>query len=466
MLVLARLLSPGDFGIITVALIPIGFAQLFVEIGVGAAIIRTKNLTEEHISTGFTVSLLNGVAMALIFLLINPLIAGFFNIPHLLTALNMLVVIFPLQMAAKISYSLMQRDMNFKKLAGNDIISYLAGYALVGVPLAYFGYGYKSLILATIVQTLVYSLLLFFSQPHKIVFKINKAIYKELIAYGSKSSFSNFFDYLAQNGDYFVVGKTMDVVSLGLYSRAYKLMDMANTMIGSVMTKVLFANFSKLEINDQKATPILKKSYEMVFIVFIPVAAISFLLAPEIVRVLLGKQWTDVTPIFQAIAVGMIFRMGQKVSSSFTKKSSAIKQMVYVQLFYFICVVAGAYIGTHFNLVAVALAVNCSILISFLLLTNLAVKHSEYKWSMLSSDFIHHLAINLPLIISVWAWSHFARAFAIPGVAIILGAFLIWIALCLIIIKVKVKWFFGDNTEWVQKKFLYKIPGFRKYNVV
>lgn len=321
--ILARLLSPSDFGVVAIATMITGFAELLVQMGVGPALVQTKNITDDHINTGFTFSVLSGFFMAFCFWLINPFIASFFNMPALTSILNVLLWIFPIKMVTKISNSIIQRELLFKKLAGVDVVSYLLGYGLVGITLAYLGYGFTALIWATLMQAAINSALMFYMQPHSVRLRIKVKLLKPLLSYGTNFTLANFFSYMALQADFFVVGKIMGPAALGFYNRAYNLMNNSTAVIGTVMNTVLFASFSRVQDDKKRQESSLSKSYTLLFLLFLPISIFVIILAPELVGILLGNKWNTVIFPFQILAGSMVFRIGYKVGSTFAKGMGA-----------------------------------------------------------------------------------------------------------------------------------------------
>jgi len=380
--VLARLLTPSDFGIVTIATMITGITEMFVQMGIGPAIVQSQNITDDHINSGFTFSILTGLGITFIFLLVNPLIASFFEMPELTNILNILVWIFPLKMSSRVSYSLIQRKLQFKKLAGLDMVSYLIGFGAIGITLAYNGYGFSSLIWATLAQVAINSILLFLVKPHSLKLRLNIALIKPLLSTGKHYTLASIFNYLAMQVDYFLVGKLMGPAQLGFYNRAYSLMNTSNQLVGNVMDSILFAGFSKLQNDSSRKTSSLFKSYSLLFMTFLPATIIIILLAPELILILLGPKWSQTILPFQILTIGMIFRIGYKIGSSFAKGNGAAKDNAINQVFYFSLVGIAAYLGIlQGSIVYVAIYVDIALFITFVLSVRLAIKLSDFSWT-------------------------------------------------------------------------------------
>ncbi len=456
--VLARLLSPSDFGVVAIATMVTGFAELLVQMGVGPALVQTKEITDDHINTGFTFSILSGFFMAFVFWIINPYIAAFFEMPALTSILNILLWIFPLRMVTKISNSIIQRELLFKKLAGVDVVSYLFGYGLVGITLAYLGYGFTALIWATLMQALIYSALMFYMQPHSLKLNINFKLLKPLLSYGSNFTLANFFSFMALQADFFVVGKLMGSTALGFYNRAYNLMNNSTNIIGTVMNTVLFASFSKLQDDRTRQERSLIKSYNLLFLFFLPISLFVVILAPELVNMLLGSKWTAIILPFQILAGSMVFRIGYKVGSTFAKGMGAAKSNAQIQFIYFLSVVAGAVIGVYAGgILYVAISVSLAIVLNFILSVFLVIKLSDFNWSSFGKTIYNGLVFTvITLVLDVVAASVF-RVTINQVLVTFFGTMFLNFLVTLLILRFRPA-LIGNDGLWVINQLVNKLP--------
>src|SRR5690625_5171776 len=137
--ILSRLLNPADFGVVGAALVVVSFAQVFTQFGVGPALVQMKRLSREHVDTATTMSLMLGLCFAIAVYLLASVSAAFFGMPQLQSILRVLAVLFPIVGLGAVGQALLQREMKFRITARINLISYLLGYALPGIVLAYLG---------------------------------------------------------------------------------------------------------------------------------------------------------------------------------------------------------------------------------------------------------------------------------------------------------------------------------------
>ena len=406
--VLARLLTPADFGLIATATIITGFADIFVQFGFGQGLVQKSNVTQKDVETAYLSSGILGIAFGIITILSAPAIATFFEQPQLTSVLYIFSILFPLKSLNQVQFSLLQREMRFKALAGRDGLSYVVGYGIVGIYLAYIGYGVYALVIATIVQAITYSFLLGMNhKKYKFGFSFNKDSYTTLFEFGKNLTLSKVFNYMAMKGDYFIVSKFLGATSLGFYSRAYGLMNMPTNLMGNVINTILFSDFSKNQNEKEKTLKRLEQSYQIILQLTIPLLPWFYFFAEDIVMVLLGEKWISVVPVFRILVFAMAFRLLYKVSVSMLKGGGYIKYQRNCQFIYMLLVIGGSYIGSYFNISAVAWFVNIAIIVNFFLLTHYVVLKTEYCWRHFLTTFFY----TLPLFLIVGVMSYTINLF-------------------------------------------------------
>jgi O-antigen/teichoic acid export membrane protein len=222
--VLARLISPQEFGLLGLTVIFTGLATIFSNLGMGSAIIQRKELTPEHTRTAMTVSLILGCIICGVFWILSPLIALFLNRVELVLLLRVISLQFFISGLTNVSLSLLMRSMQFKTIFFIEFISYLIGNGLTSITLALNGFGVWSIVWGNLVYAVISSVLFaYFSKiPKRLLIRKDK--FKELIGFGGGVSAISLLNYTANNVDYFVIGKMLSPFKLGIYTQAFQLM--------------------------------------------------------------------------------------------------------------------------------------------------------------------------------------------------------------------------------------------------
>jgi O-antigen/teichoic acid export membrane protein len=379
--ILARLLSPEDFGLLGIAMIFVGFAAIFSQLGVGPAIIQRSEITPTHIRVGFTLSILLSVVLCLLLWAFTPITARFFQNDRLTEILPVISLNFFFAGFGVVAGSLLRRNLLFHKLMWVDVGSYLFGYALIGITLAQLGYGVWALVAATLSQSLLKSILLFISQPHPITPSISRQEFRDLIHFGGGFTLARVLNYSANQGDYLIVGRFLGPELLGLYTRAYQLMMLPGKYFGEVLNTVMFPVMATI----QNKRPQLAKTYltgiAMVSLVCLPISVLMVTVAPEIVQVILGSKWLDVIIPFQILAIGILPRVSYKLDDTLAKALGVMYRRSLRDAIYVVAVVTGSLLGLMWGLPGVAFGVLCAVITNYILATSMSLNLLNCSWS-------------------------------------------------------------------------------------
>lgn len=378
--ILARLLSPEDFGILGIAMIFVGFAELFSQLGVGPALIQRSDLTPTHIRVGFTLSVLLSLVLTLIIMGGSPLAALFLQNDNVIDVLHVVSFNFLLMGFGVVAESLLKRNLQFRKLMLANVGSYLFGYAVIGIAMASLGYGVWALVGATLGQSLFKSILLLILNPHSVIPSLARREMRELLFFGGGFTLARFLNYSANQGDYFVVGRMMGPVALGIYSRAYQLMMLPAKYFGQVLTVVLFPVMAKLQDDRSQLTKTYLTGIAMVTLVSAPLGALMVATASEIVEVLLGPKWSDTVIPFQILALGVVARGSYKIDDSLARALGAMYRRSVRDGIYAAAVVLGTLIGLRWGLAGVAIGVLGAVVINYILALRMSMNLLDCSW--------------------------------------------------------------------------------------
>lgn len=392
--ILARLVSPEEFGLVGIAVIVVEFSKMFAHMGVGPAIVQFKDLEYRHLTTGFTLSLLLGTGFAGLLLLLAPLLADFFNMAALDQVLRVIAIIFLVDSFTLIGQALLQRNMQFKAIAAVEVASYALGFGAVGVLLAYRGWGVWALVAAHICQAVLQAVFITIIQPFPKSPKFEQQAFKELVYFGGGMTLARIGNFMAVQGDNLVIGRMLGAAALGLYGRAYQLMVMPASLFGTALDKALFPAMAKVQDNRQLLGKAYLTGVSMIALLAIPLSVVIVLLAPEIVLVLLGPAWGAVVLPLQILACSLLFRMSYKMSDSLARATGAVYKRAWRQLLYAALVIAGSYIGQFWGIWGVACGVAVALLANFLLMAQLSMQLTGLRWAELLYVHWHGLLLG------------------------------------------------------------------------
>jgi PST family polysaccharide transporter len=449
--ILARLLTPADFGLAAAALVVVGFSTVFSQFGIGPAVVQRLDLRDAHLRSAFTISVLLGLLLGSVIWLAAPLLAVFFRLEGLTPLLRALAFVFPVQGLAVVADSLMQRELRFRGLAVVEILTVATGYGVAGVPLAALGFGAWALIGAHLTQNVLRTILLFALRPHPVRPLLAPRACADLLYFGGGYTASSVSNYVAGQGDNLVVARWLGAEALGEYGRAYQLMAGPAVLFGNLLDRVLFPTMAQLQGQPERLAEAYRRGISLVALVMLPTSALLMLLAPELTQLVLGSEWGAVVLPLQILAAGMLFRTSYKLSDSLVRATGAVYRRSWRQAVYAVAVLAAAWVGQFGGLPGVALAVLATLGLNFLLMAHLSLKEAEMSWRCFAAAHLPGLALGALVGVNGWAVVALLRPLDLPPVLVLAGtAAGVLPALLLAVWLPGV--FLGEDGRWMMRK--------------
>jgi PST family polysaccharide transporter len=385
-IVLARLLTPAEFGVMAAAQIVLALGQTFVDLGIGVGLLQAKSLDRRTERSAVTVVIASSAAIALVIAVFAAPFAAFIGIAEVRAVLPWLALTFLLQGATGPIVQLMFRESRFREVSLVQLFSNAAGYAAVSIVLAYLGWGYWSLVAGAVASAVLQFLMLFRLRPISPTLKPDWRGLRPIVGFGAGVLVGSILNTLARRSDNWVAGRFLGAASLGFYSRAYSLMDLANELPGVLMTRVLLPHFARHAHAEDRRKAALDQfymSHVAAGALTLPAAAATVILAPEIVAILLGKGWEPAAPVLSVLGAGIYFRLSFKVSSTVVLAYGRSWRQAVQQAIYAIMVVAGSLYGMRYGLTGIAWAVLAALAWQFWAQTDLALRTIRGSWAAL-----------------------------------------------------------------------------------
>lgn len=380
LVLLTRLLTPEDFGLVSAALVIIGFSLIFSQLGMGPALVQRPVLEPRHVTTAFLASITLGLLFGATIWLAAPLVAQFYRMDQLTPIVRALALLFVISGISTVPESLLQRELRFRLLANRDVAAYAIGYGGVGVTLALLGWGVWALVAAQLSLSLVRSSILLLASPPRLRARPTWASFRELMSFGVGLSASRIGVFLANQADNLVVGRWLGAIPLGLYSRAYQLMSVPTALLGDVLDKVLFPTMSRVQHDQRRLASAYLQGTALIGLVTLPAGLVAAVLARDIILVAFGTRWEAAIPPFQVLALGMLFRTSYRMSDSLSRATGRVYRRAWRQWVYAGLVFLAAWIGHFWGVTAVALGVLSALFINYLLMAQLSVTVTGISW--------------------------------------------------------------------------------------
>ena len=366
-MVLARLLNAEDYGVYQAIAVLVGFADMLWQLGIGPALVRKQALSEDDIATGHTINIFLGLVIVAAINIFTNFWCNVFAIENALM-LRAYSLVFIANTLMAVPKAMLQRKCRFKAIAFCNVGGLIV-HALVAIVLALSGLGAWALIISILAQYAFQTILVLFLERIKFRLKIARGSVKELMVFGGGFTLTRIFNYIALQGDNYVVNKTMGSVQLGYYGKAYNLLNYPANLIGQTIDQVLYPIMSKEQNNLAKMSKVYCAGTGLIGLVVAPITAVAVTCRTELVMLVLGNQWLAVTGPLCVMICGLFFRTAYKLGNSLIRSLGRVYQSAMIQLAYAVCVIIGAYIGHFYGLTAVALGVTLAFIINYLLTT-------------------------------------------------------------------------------------------------
>lgn len=346
--VLARLITPEEFGMMGIIMAFQVFFHNLIDFGFEASIIRKKELGKEELSTIFWTVIGFSVVLAALFILLAPAIALFFRQPELTGLIRLTSVSLLCGAAGVIPNAFIQKLLRFKDFFTRHLISYLLG-GIIGIYLAWKGYGVWALVwqhLAVIFLNTVISMAMVQWRP-SLHFKAS--LLQTHFRFSLPFMGHSVTNYWIRHIDYLLIGRMLSAHALGIYSRAYNLMIFPVNQIANTITRVAFPALSKHQDNKPLIWNAFAGLLSSVAVVVFPMMAIAGIYSRELIHILFGNQWEAAVPVFKILcglgALQSLLAMAGPVYLSTGSTRTMFKVSLITYPFILAAMIAGLLLG-------------------------------------------------------------------------------------------------------------------------
>jgi PST family polysaccharide transporter len=306
--VLARLLTPEEFGIVALVTVFVNFFNLLSDFGLGPAVVQNQSLNDNDIHSIFSFSIILGSLLSGLFFLASPLIAGFYDNSELINVsrlLSLAILFYSLQIVPR---ALIQKALKFKQLGLITVcVQFFSG--VIAIILAYADFSYYALVVQSILISGISLVIFYLLKPIRISWRIQFSSIKKVIRFSSFQFMFNFINYFSRNADNILIGKFLGSAQLGYYDKAYRLMMMPIGNLTHVITPVLMPVLSKHQDDKNIVFNSYLKVVKLLATIGFPLSVFLYFSAGDIIHILYGPQWTQSIPIFELLALTVGIQM-------------------------------------------------------------------------------------------------------------------------------------------------------------
>jgi len=301
MVVIARLVTPEEFGIVGMVTAVTGFLGLFRDVGLSMATVQRESITHAQTSTLFWINVAVGGILTALCVAIAPILTVFYREPRLLWVTIATGLGFLFYGVSAQHRALLQREMRFGALALVEILALVASIG-TGIGMAFAGMGYWALVAMATILPAVAAVGTWVASGWVPGRPQRGAGVRSMLHYGGVITLNSLVVYFVYNADKILLGRIWGAKELGIYGRGYQLINLPTESLNSVIGSVMFPALSRVQNDPARLRNYFLKGYGLFLALVLPITAACGLFAEDIVLVLLGRQWTSAVPVFRFLA--------------------------------------------------------------------------------------------------------------------------------------------------------------------
>lgn len=354
-LVVARLLTPEDYGLAALTLVFASLVLVFSDLALGAALVQRKTLTEDDRSTAFWITVSCGALFTVLGIALSGPIAGLYQQPDTQPLFAVLSLSFLVTALGATQQSLMLRDMAFRRLEVLTVVGALAG-APVAIGLAAAGTGAWAIIGQQLAVALVTTVLMWHGSSWRPAYRFSGASLRDMWSFSGYVVGHRLLFYAHSNADRFIIGRFIGPAALGAYAIAYNVMLQPAARIGGPLQRILAPAFSRMQDEPERIAAAWARVVRMIAAVSVPALGGLMVVAHEFVAVALGEKWAPAAPIIQILAWVGILTALQSINMDVLMARNRTSLMFRFSIMFVPVHIAAFAIGSHWGVIGVAAA--------------------------------------------------------------------------------------------------------------
>lgn len=352
-LILARILSPKEFGLIAMVVVFTGFATVISDFSIGTAIIHRKDVTQKELSSVFWLNVVIGIALSFVFIGLSSYIAAYYD-KEILRVITMAVSItFIFSSVNIVQSSLLKKNLDFKSIFIIQFISVIIAGACA-IYLAMSDFGVWALVSQTVIQYFLITLITWKISKWRPSYHFNFSELMPFLRFSMPIFATRIINYFARSLDNLLIGKNFGSVELGVYSRSYTFMRLPVNNFAIVLHNVMFPSFSLIKDDKPRIKKIYLKIIEFVSMIVMPAMLFLFLTAHNFVFILLGEKWLAVIPILKVFCLVAVCESLVTLTGSIFMSQGKTKELFYVGTASRVLMILAIIYAVQFDILTVA----------------------------------------------------------------------------------------------------------------
>ena len=354
-IIMARLLLPGDYGLVAMVTAVTGFVAIFNDLGLSAAVIQKSEVNQQQVSAVFWINVMISLGIAVIIAILAPLLVHFYHEPRLLNITLVFAVSIFLSGLSLQHNALMKRQMQFKRLSLIQIGSTAASLA-IGVVMAWLGFGYWAIIATTVLIPIFSSMALWMVCDWRPSMVLKADQVSSFLKFGAGMTGFDLVNYFSRNMDNVLIGKYAGPAALGFYSKAYQLLMLPITQLRNPLNAVALPALSSLSNAPDQYRSFFKRYLFTLAFFCMPLVIFCGVFSEELILIILGKQWAPAAVVFKILAIASFIQPVASTQGLVLITTGRSKRYFLIGLVNSIVVVIGFYIGVQWGMEGVAIS--------------------------------------------------------------------------------------------------------------
>lgn len=394
LMILARLLEPADFGLVGMVVAFSGVLNLLRDFGLSCATIQRATVTDEQISNLFWINIVAGGGLGLLLFLAAPEIAAFYHEPRLTAVTAVLALGFLFNAAGVQHGAVLQRQLRFGALAVINTSAQMVGIS-VAIGGAFAGYGYWALVAMAIIPPFIASVGYWIATGWVPQFPRRGAGVRSMLHFGGTLTINGLAVYIATNFEKVLLGRYWGADAIGIYGRAYQLVNLPTSNLNDAAGEVAFSALSRVQDDPVRLRRYFLRGYTLILGLTVPITILSVLFANDIILVCLGPKWNAAAPILRLLApIIFVFAIANPLSW-LLMSLGLVKRSLKMTLVICPILIAGYVIGLPYGPKGVALAYSTVMLLWVLPLIAWAVHGTAVSFRDILSTAYKPLASGI-----------------------------------------------------------------------
>lgn len=399
--IIARKLSPDEFGLVAIATILITFLNNVITQGVSQFVIFDRKENEERLNSAFWLNLLISFFICAVGFFLAQVISDFYNEPDIQIIIYLLLLRVPFESAIVIIDASINKKLQFKILEKRDIIVQLISIS-ISILMALSGFGIWSLVFPSIISVLIRFLFTFHITVWRPKLSFNTSHWREIFTYSSKIIASSITNFLISEGDTLVIGKILGSYKLGIYNLSWRASNLVSRNVVSLVNKMSFPYIAKSVSNYKEVLIKINKIFRVLSLIIFPILFLLMVLAEEFILGVYGPQWKESILPFQILLIYAVrYCVGAPIGAVYKaigRPDINLKIELSIIPFYIIAIIFGSSYGILGVAVGVTFIRTFFGLVSFVILANILKTSVLTFFNQMKYSFLASLIISLMIL--------------------------------------------------------------------